>query len=87
MTSNEFNEKRAHMEMRLNRPTVDQWYLAQIAKEIRRTIVKRGVRLQTTDFLIEFMERVFKPKTEEDEKKKIENAKSKWFSFFPNLKR
>jgi response regulator of citrate/malate metabolism len=82
MTSLEFNEKRAHMKMRFNRPTIDQWYLAQIAKEVRRTILKKGVSIQTKDLLIQFVQDVFKPKTEVEEAKKTDKAKSKWLTFF-----
>jgi hypothetical protein len=77
MSYREYLTRLAWLEEQWNRPNLTQFYLMQIAMEIRSIFSKRSLRMK--DFLIEFVSTAPKPKPTKKEKKGlIASAKSMW---------
>ncbi len=70
------------LEEELGETTKQEYYLAQIAAEVRRSYVKKPSRFKLKDFLISFRRSNAtvqqEPITTEDKKKHIANSKASW---------
>lgn len=76
-TSREFVQWKIYLEKKENEVTRDQHYLAQIALEVRRTLVKKPSSLRLKNFLLKFTRGKGKQKMTKKQAAMI--AKSKWF--------
>lgn len=71
---------KAYLEWEHNEHTVDRWYWAQIAAEIRKTRVKNPRKIKTSDLLIKFevSKALDKPQTEEQKQARLKQSKGFW---------
>lgn len=65
----------------MNTPTRMDFYLAQVAAEVRRTIAKYPGKVNTDDFILKFVYKADDdvPLTEEALEQRIQNSKAAWF--------
>ena len=82
MTSSEFTEGLAFLvwekEHDMEFPSVDQYYLAQIAAEQRRAIAKDPKRIKLSDFLLSFSKRTKRSTTNLSRENRLRAMKSFW---------
>jgi len=63
--------------------TPEQYYLAQIAQEVRRVLHKKPNQVKLEDMIIPFSfgkEKKKTPKTQEEKEAHIQNSKSAWYT-------
>jgi hypothetical protein len=78
-TSAEFVEWQYYFDIEANTPRKEDYYLAQIAAEVRRTVVKNPKSIHTDQFLLKFQRAENRKElTEEERLQEIENSKAQW---------
>lgn len=79
-TSTEFVKWQWFLTTDMNLRTKQDYYLAQIAAEVRKTVVKKPQDVSIDDFLLEFREKEQedKPPTEEELQERIQKSKAAW---------
>lgn len=80
-TSNEFKEWCQFLSDEWQAPKREDYYLAQIAAEVRRTIARNPQRVNVKDFLLRFK---FPKKghvlTEKEKAQRLAASKARWFA-------
>jgi hypothetical protein len=81
-TSTEFVEWQEYFEKELNMPRREDYYLAQVAAEVRRGIAKTPASVKTNHFLLKFTTEEKKPIpiSEAEIQQRTANSKAKWFA-------
>lgn len=82
-TSTEFVGWQEYFEVEENTTNREHYYFAQIAAEVRRTIVKKPKSIKLEQFLLKFQKPKHKekPLTEKEKIKRVEESKKAWLSF------
>lgn len=78
-TSSEFVEWQEFFRNELAEPTREEYYLAQIAAEVRRTIAKRPGAVSLSSFLLKFKPMGEAERAPADIEYRIALSKAKWF--------
>ncbi|MBU0847696.1 hypothetical protein KKH23_10960 [Patescibacteria group bacterium] len=79
-TSREFVEWQEYLDLDRDTPQREDYYLAQIAAEVRRGMVKAPARVHLKHFLLKFSRKdeEEKPLTEDQIKRRAANSKARW---------
>lgn len=87
-TSTQFVRWCDYLEQDLNRPSRGDYYLAQIAMEIRRGYVKTPANVKLEHFLLEFSKKEGpkKPRTEEEREQWAAASKARWLGMVMSSK-
>lgn len=82
ITYSEFLEWQEFFRLERERHTKADWYMAQLAAEVRRSFVSKPKDVRNTDFLLRFAtpEEVTEHNSEESRKKKMAQSKAAWLS-------
>lgn len=76
-----------YLKERWNNPTVTEFYLMQIAAEIRRTNAKHPKKIKLDQLRIRFQDakkKVSRPLTPQERKARTEASKALWLGLFKN---
>lgn len=80
-TSQEFVDWMTFLDQEVNSFHREDYYLAQIAAEVRRTFTKNPSHIKTKDFIIEFKTNTSKKKTsKKSPEEKLKMSKTYWLS-------
>jgi len=69
----------SYFEVQTENPTTDQWYLAQIAQEVRRVLSKNKKSIKLKQFLLKFTKGKEQPKQPVDPQEATKVVRSRWF--------
>lgn len=88
-TSSEFVDWMTFRRMDMNNPSRIDYYLAQIAAEVRRSMAKHPNKIVVKDFLLKFTPKVTTSRapTPEEAQKRSMASKSMWFGILNRAKR
>jgi len=81
VTHREYRLWMVWLEQDQDRTTPDQYYLMQIAQEVRRVLSRNKKSIKLRDFRIRFTRKKTKPKTQRDKDEATKLSRARWFSF------
>lgn len=80
-TSTEFSDWQTYFQEDLNYPAKGDYYLAQIAAEIRRWMSKTPETVRVEHFLLKFNTGAKRKMTAQEVKDRVESSKARWRAF------